>query len=312
MKSLIKYLFVVFIFCSFIHGQDSLPSPDIEELKALHQKNEGLETSIQQLEERLDTLVQELSKISVKDKAEAKRQNAEVQRLFPCCPLADVDREMFGMSSGYTFRTEKTGDGYYAVVLMYGDESFSFSDQDGNHGFITDLGKIPLENVNEKLPQFAALAKYAPPFKLTDIKKEFVADKITFRESASVKVGDTYLLRAVSYDWDGNIDALYALKVARQDADGSIIVFIKKLKDFPLPKMEKKPKYESSDIYEAGILIKLKELLREQELADVQAGFVERVLVVKGSVPKGKSDELVKILKQLNLPPDTKNEVIEK
>ncbi len=312
MNLLIKYLIVGFVFCSFIYGQNLSDSPDVNELNNLHLKNEGLNNSIKQLEERLDTLVEELSKISAKDKAEAKRLKAEVRRLFPCCPLAGVEREMFGMESGYTFRTEKTGDGYFAVSLFYEDESFSFSDQSGNHGFIMNIGKVPLENVSERLPQFAALAKYQPPFEIEDVKIEFVSDKITFQQSAPVKIGDTYLLRAVSYAADGNIDSIYAVKVERRDADESIIVFFKKLKDFPLPKMNKKPKYELNDIYQAGILVKLRGILREQEFNDVQVEFVERILVVKGSVPKGKSADLTEIINKLNLSPDTKYKVIEK
>jgi len=308
MKFLFKNLLVVLVFYSFVCGQNS----DIEELKNLHLKNEGLETSISNLEERLDTLVEKLSVIGEKDKAEAKRLNAEVRRLFPCCPLAGVEREMFGMDSGYAFRTEKTVDGYFAVSLFYQDEEFSFSEQDGNHGFILNAGKIPLENVSEKHPAFAALSKYEPPFEIENIKKEFIADDIGFRQSAPVKIGDTYLLRVVSYAADGNIDSLFALKVARRDADGSIIVFIKKLKDFPLPKREKKVKYTPGEIYDAGMTVKIQGILREQGINDVRLEFVDRDLIVKGSVPTGKIEEVIKLVTDLNPSYKVKNELVEK
>jgi len=306
MKFLIKNMLVVFAFCSVICGQD------VEELKNLHLKNNGIQTSLRELEERLNTLVEKLGVVGEKDKSEAIRLKANVIRLFPCCPLSGMDYEGFGMESGYTFRTEKTGDGYYAVSMFYEDDEFSFTTMQGNHGFITNIGKIPLENVTEKLPAFAALAKYKPPVEIENIKKEFTANGITFQQSAPARIGDTYLLRAVSYAEDGNIDSLYAVKVARQDADGSIIVFIKNLKDFPPPNPIKEGKYELSDIYETGILLKLDGIFRERDWTDVHAAFVERKLIVKGTVPKGKSAELDKILKDLGLPPDTVNEVVEK
>jgi hypothetical protein len=312
MKEIIKNLSLVFIFCSFIYGQNLSDSQNVEELKNLHLKNEGLNVSVKQLEERQNKLVEQLSEIGAKDKAEAKRLGAEVKRLFPCCPMADEEEEVFGMSSGYTFRTEKNGDGYFAVSLFYEDGEFSFSDQDGNHGFILNIGKIPLEKISERFPQFSALAKYQPPSEIENIKKELVSDGIKFTQSASVKIGDTYLLRAISYADDGNIDSIYAAQVRRQDTDGSIIVFFKKLKDFPLPKNNKKPKYDFADIYEAGIIIKIYEFLREQNLNDVRAEFIDRNLVVKGSVPKGKLADVATFLKELGLPPSIKNELIEK
>lgn len=302
MNLLFKNLLIVFACCSFICGQEKLAdSSAVDELDKLHQKAAGLGVSIRQLEERQDALVERLSEIGEKDRAEAVRLKSEVVRLFPCCPLRDEDRELFGISSGYTFRTEKTGDGYFAVSMFYDEDAFHFPAESSNHGFFMSVGRMPLENVTEKLPQFAALAKYRPPIVTEEIKREFAADGLTFRRSVPVVVGQAYLLRAVSYAADGNIDSIFALKVARQDADGSLVAFIKKLKDFPPPSpRSESPKYEPGDIYEAGMNIKIQGMLRDREIDGVRLEFTRSELFVRGTVPKGKAAEVVRLVTELN------------
>lgn len=305
-----NFLFV-FIFCSLVCGQDATSVQNLSELDNLHLKSESLRRSIRQLEDRQDALILELSEISKKDSDEAERLGADVDRLFPCCPLADVERETFGMSPAYTFRTEESGYSHSANYLRYEDNQFVITDGKESHGFMVSVGKFPFEKAGEEMREFIALAKYQPPFEIENIKDEFVSDGIVFRRIVPVKIGETYILRAVNYIL--KIDIIYAVKVERQDADGSIIIFVKQIKAFKPPKMKKKPLYEPGEIYRTGLVIEIQSVLREQNFNDVQIEIAERgELKVKGFVPKGKTAEVIKIIEKIAPTETIKYELVEK
>ncbi|MBS1798108.1 MAG: hypothetical protein JSS81_30105 [Acidobacteria bacterium] len=309
MKRLILLLCLSTLWNAAASAQNS--EPDLGELDALNSKIKGLDNSIRKLENRLMSLTQKLRAVSARDEADAKGVNADAERLYLCCPLEGEGDEVTFLSSGYTFRTPETGDGYYAAVLRYSEDGLGFDPEGSNHGFILDLGRIPLESVGEKTPAFAALAEYRPPVKPDEIKKQFTAGKFTFENSAPVKIGDTYLLRAVCYEADGNLDKIYALRVVRRDADGSIVIFVKEIRNFPPPKREPEFKYSLSDIAETGKLIKLREFLREQELPTIELEFVKHYLIVKGTASKEKSAALREFIQSLEIL-DLKYEVVEK
>ncbi len=318
MRFLVKNLVFVFAFCSIISGQNSTEPQnlsewkEIVELKELNRKNEDVSRLINQLEERQDKLITDLDEIPDKDIAEAKKLNAKIDRLFPCCPLVGVDRETFGMSSGYAFRTENTGDGYFATRLLYKNNQFEITTGDASHGFIKNIGKIPLEKVSEQTPEFISLAKYEAPTEIGSIKDEFVSDELKFQRKVPVKIGDTYILRILNYVFDTKLDGIYAVKVQREDSDGSIIIFVKKIKEYGTPKLAVKEKYSPHEIYLTGLIIKIQKILRERGFNEVQLVATEREIIVRGFVPVGKTDEVLKIIKEIDSYQDFKNQLTEK
>lgn len=312
MKFFVKNFLFVFAFCSFVCGQNLPESKEIIELKGLNRKNEDVSRLIRQLENRQDKLITDLDEIPDNDLAEAKKLNAKIDRLFPCCPLAGVDRETFGMSSGFAFRTEKTGDGYFATYLIYKNNQFEITTGDASHGFIKNIGKIPLEKVSEQTPEFISLAKYEAPTEIGSIKDEFVSDEIKFQRKVSVKIGDTYILRILNYSSDTKLDGIYAIKIHREDTDGSIIILVKKIKEYDTPKLAVKEKYSLHEIYVTGLIIKIQKILRERGFNEVQLVATEREIIVRGFVPIGKTDEVLKILKEIDYYQDYKNELTEK
>lgn len=111
-----------------------------------------------------------------------------------------------------------------------------------DYGMITNLGDVPLDEITAKDPRARFLVKYEPPRSEPDARCEarrFVIgetiDGLFYKKTAPVEVGATYLLRSIVYD---ESDVLVALRVARQDNDGSVIIAWKLLKDFRSRKLE--------------------------------------------------------------------------
>jgi hypothetical protein len=107
-----------------------------------------------------------------------------------------------------------------------------------NYGFMTDLGEISLADVGEKTKGFNFLIEYQPPAHILDARIEqeksrgFDFEGTNFKNRLPAIVGHNYLLRAVTYD---EADVMVAFKVQRKDADGSLIIFWKLIKQFDKP-----------------------------------------------------------------------------
>jgi hypothetical protein len=111
-----------------------------------------------------------------------------------------------------------------------------------NYGMMTNLGNVPLGEISAKDPRARFLATYEPPRFESDARCQahrFVGGEMIdgrlYKKSLPVQVGATYLLRSINYD---ESDVLVALRVARQDDDGSVIIAWKMLKDFRPRKLE--------------------------------------------------------------------------
>ncbi len=57
-----------------------------------------------------------------------------------------------------------------------------------------------------------------------------------YKSSLPSMTNRTYILRSISYN---RFDVLVAFRVVRQDADGSVILVWKRLKEFPTPILER-------------------------------------------------------------------------
>jgi hypothetical protein len=111
-----------------------------------------------------------------------------------------------------------------------------------DYGMLTNLGNVPLDEITAKDPRARFLATYDPPRSEPDARCEarrFVVgetiDGLVYKSRLPVQVGATYLLRAINYD---RSDVLVALRVARKDYDGSVIIAWKLLREFARRKLE--------------------------------------------------------------------------
>jgi hypothetical protein len=111
-----------------------------------------------------------------------------------------------------------------------------------DYGMLTNLGNVPLDEFTAKDSRARFLATYDPPRSMPDARCEYrrfvvgeTIDGLVYKNRLPVQVGATYLLRSINYD---RSDVLVALRVARRDDDGSVIIAWKLLNDFARRRLE--------------------------------------------------------------------------
>lgn len=172
------------------------------------------------------------------DVSEATKIGAEVFRILPRGKV----NEKVGVRGGgayYSFTTKSHDyDSKPQIGLEQDKLSLGFAGAD--YGFIKDLGDLPLASVNRETYAVNFLANYKPPTAMSEIRveqtkaRDYQVDGITYKERVQAIVGNTYVLRSISFR---DADALVAFRVHRKDADGSLIIFWKMLKEFEKPEI---------------------------------------------------------------------------
>lgn len=172
----------------------------------------------------------------------AEKENAKV---FCLLPREKYDKEFFMV---------RGGGAYYSFIK----ESHSYNDipqisleqnqllvgfYGASYGFLTDLGSIDLAKIDAKHKSVVFLANYRPPLDEPRARIEqtrargFEFESISYKNRLPAIVGNSYVLRAVSYD---EADTLVAFKIHRKDTDGSLIIFWRLLENFEKPLLARK------------------------------------------------------------------------
>ena len=127
-------------------------------------------------------------------------------------------------------------------VLERNLDSLSVGFAGADYGMLTNLGNVPLSEIDAKDPRAHFLAEYEPPRSDPEARCErrrFVVgetiDGLVYKNALPVQVGATYLLRSINYD---ESDVLVAFRVARRDDDGSVIIAWKLLREFARRQLE--------------------------------------------------------------------------
>jgi hypothetical protein len=110
-----------------------------------------------------------------------------------------------------------------------------------NYGMMIDLGEVPLDEITSDYPGARSLADYAAAKDEPQARVEWrqlqagrILDGATYKSRLPVKVGSTFVVRSINYDYT---DVLVAFRVVRKDTDGSLIIAWKLLKKFPKPEL---------------------------------------------------------------------------
>lgn len=147
---------------------------------------------------------------------------------------------MRGGGAYYSFsrRTHEYGFGS-DIELDHDTLSVGFAGAD--YGMLVNVGEVPLQEISMDSPSVFLLAKYYPPRAEPDARVEqrrfstgTTIEDQPFKNRLPVEVHATYLLRSICYE---DSDVLVALKVARRDSDGSLIIAWKLLHKFSVPKL---------------------------------------------------------------------------
>lgn len=215
---------------------------------AQSESREGLLKQIAARRAELAELENKLLAPSAEDKAAfaefLRQENTGLIRLMPREKYDETPNKQTltirGGGSYYSFARLTHAYGYGSdIALEHGDLSVGFAGAD--YGIILKAGAVPLEDVSLGHPGAFFLAGYKAALNEPQARIEQrrfatgdMVDGIKYGNRVEAEVGITYVLRSIDY---GNSDLLVALKVVRQDSDGSLIIAWKLLKNFPKPEL---------------------------------------------------------------------------
>jgi hypothetical protein len=251
----------------------------------------------------------------------AEKENANVFRLLP---REKYDKDVFKLRGGGAFYSfTKQSHSYDDIPQISLEQNYlQVGFYGASYGFMTDLGEIPLSKINESANEAAFFVKYAPPAKLSEARVEQIRTRNLedgtqiIKNRLPAKIGNTYLLRAISYN---EADTLVALRIFRKDFDGSLIIFWKEIKIFEKPNLIRDDlnysvgnvKFESDKASSESLAAKIEAELREKGFTDVKVSEDEKMIILRGSVPRGKMADVVRLAQEIGKRP-VKNELTEK
>jgi hypothetical protein len=157
-------------------------------------------------------------------------------------PSEKYDRNLFTRGGGafYSFN-RLTHDYTYGADILLTQGTLRAGLAGANFGFLVLLGDVPIEAVTVEHPGVRFLDTFKAPSAEPEAREQyrragtgFEAEGFAYRSSLPATVNRTYVVRSVNYDLS---DLLIALRVTRQDSDGSLILAWKILERFPVPQL---------------------------------------------------------------------------
>jgi hypothetical protein len=184
---------------------------------------------------------------------------------FTSTVSANVDPETVlpirGGGAFYSFTKRSHKYGPWSEISLQ-DEKLVVGFDSGILGLMTSLGDVPLESVTDDTAAVSFLAEINPPNRFFDIQEQrskyqngVVSKGLVYKKAFPSVPNTTYVMRSTNYRREGFLDAVYkiyiphpsdyqgsdsliALRVVRQDQDGSAIIVWKRLKRFKAPKLK--------------------------------------------------------------------------
>jgi hypothetical protein len=112
-----------------------------------------------------------------------------------------------------------------------------------DYGMLTNIGDTPLDEITLHDMRTRNIAAYRPTRSEPEAREIYqrlnsgpgmMFDGFLYRRRVPVQENSTYLLRSISYRTS---DVLVALRLVRQDTDGSVIIAWKLLKSYSIPRL---------------------------------------------------------------------------
>ena len=214
-------------------------------------QSESQEDLLKQIEAKradLTVLENRILSPSAEDKAAfadfLKQEGTGLIRLLPREKYDETPNKMTltvrGGGAYYSFDRLTHAYGYGSdIELQQGYLSVGFAGCD--YGIILKAGAVSLDEISAEHPSAFFLAAYKAAATEPQARIEQrrfgngdTIDGIKYGERVKAEVGMSYVLRSINYD---DSDLLVALKVVRQDTDGSLIIAWKLLQKFPKPEL---------------------------------------------------------------------------
>ncbi len=271
---------------------------------------------IGELNNQIQVLEADILLPNTKDVKQAEKEDFKVFRIMPR-ERYDHKLTVQGGGSYYSFTT-KSHD--YQKIAQVGLEQnhlkVGFAGAD--YGFIADLGEIALADVINETAEVNFLSNYKPPTNEPDVRIEqrkawnYETDGLRFKSSVPAIVGHSYVLRSISF---GDADILVAFKIYRKDADGSLIIFWKNIKDFETPNIERNtvvinPSQTTVEITDGAAMARVQNALFQKGFYSVIVEATTTRVTLRGNIPKGKMAQAVMTAQESGKRP-VKNELTE-
>lgn len=263
---------------------------------------------IQELDGQIKMLEKDILLPDAKDLEKAGKENFNVIRILPR-ERYDHKLTIQGGGSYYSF-INKSHDYQNTAQIGLEQNNLKVGFAGADYGFIADLGETSLVDISREVPAVNFLVNYQPPTKIDEIRLEqrkaqdYKTDVTSYKRNLPAVVGHTYVLRAISFD---EADVLVTFKIYRKDTDGSLIIFWKFIEQFETPRIERdKPtaiiqqnsetEIELSDSVVAQVV---QSELEKAGLLNVLVDATTKTITLRGSVPKGKLSEAVRIASEV-------------
>lgn len=261
---------------------------------------------IQELNSQIKILEKDVLLPDAKDFEKAQKENFSVIRILP---REKYDRKLTIQGGGSYYSFTKKSHNYQdtaQIGLEQNNLKVGFAGAD--YGFIADLGETSLIDISKETLEANFLSNYKPPTNIDEIRIEqrkahgYKTDAVTYKENLPAVVGHAYVLRAITF---GRADVLVALKIHRQDTDGSLIIFWKFIEQFETPHIERETPtiviQQNSEIEVPDSIIAqaVQSELQKAGLLNVLVDATTKTVTLRGSVPKGKLGETVRIASEV-------------
>jgi hypothetical protein len=300
MKSKITTSIFIFLFATLANAQELSRSQKIEELRVVSSQVEQTERQLDTLQNRRQKMTEDILSVNRQDKAEAERIGATAVRLFPDGMLDNLLPTVSDEIGFSVYSFTEISNYYDAPRIEYKRDKLTIVKDDDVIAFVANIGGTLPETISQQTREVIALTKYQPPKESKDAESEIKIDGLTFGKSVPVIVGNTYILRGISYGGDGGI---VAFRIHRKDSDGSIVLFIKMIVSITIMKDRSSSVVEemvSSDIYENQPEVidyaaqqAVQEALIQKGFYNVFVKVTTTEVTLRGTVPKGKLGEAV-------------------
>ncbi len=262
---------------------------------------------------------------SATDLAAAEEQDFEVFKILPRGMLDYEQNELRVRGGGAYYSFVKKSHNYNEIPqLQLEKNDLSVGFYGASYGFLADLGKISLADVGNSENKYTDfLLKYKPKKyepeareEYRKINKGFEIDGLKYNKQQAATVGHTYILRAISYR---EADTLVAFQIHRKDADGSLIIFWKLLENFETPQLVRDGQTASiananldSNNYSGNLAARIEKQLRKRGFTEVKVSEEGNLIVLRGTIPKGKLSEVLALTAAADERKPIANELTEK
>lgn len=250
-----------------------------------------IENLRQQIKEREKILLSVSDEDLAAYKSFLEQENTGIIRLLPR-GMYDGKLTIRGGGAYYSFARKTHEYGFGSDIwLDMNDFSVGFAGSD--FGVFKDLGKVPIENLSLESEGIKELAQFDSPLD-PNVNMNRIINPTPQNSRIAAETGKTYALRSINVK---RSDIIVVFRVLSEDIDGSFVIVWKILKSYT---------------FENAIEEKILTEYRKKGFTDISVKTEKGLIVLRGTVPKGRMAEAVQTAQEANNGKPVLNQLTEK